>query len=92
MGLIEENYERERKFGCCLSASYLFGRLFTTVRVKEDKDMGLLMIAAVVCVLIACGAVFCLMQEKHNRTAKSAYYIGKELRHGFQWIKMILQK
>ena len=52
--------------------------------------MGFWIAAAVVFGLPACGAAYCLVQERHNRTEKTAYYIGRELRHGAEWIKTIL--
>ena len=53
--------------------------------------MALGIIAAVVFALLVWGVIYCLIQEKNGSVRKKSYYIGKELRHGFGWVRLIFR-
>ena len=57
----------------------------------KEEIMGIWIVLAVVCGLLLCGAGSCLVREKQGRTGSRGYYIGRELRHGLEWLKLIVR-
>ena len=58
---------------------------------KEEENMGIRIIAAVVCVLIARGLCAGLFRNGSGRAPRGTGQLRKELRHAREWVRMIVR-